>query len=226
MEDAGLTDEVPGVAGQEIALARDHRRRDGALVAADDGVDAQRETIARPIDRGGEALAPGGIARRGQHADRPERRAHGADALKIGVAREIVAAGQRRVRRRQQSRLQGDIVAGGDVGRFARRHAHAARREIGRHVAGVRDREHQPCALRPQIDLLDIALQLDDPDMVEHRGGDARRAQPHRQEPRRERRRGEPNPEGERPCARKPGERGARRGQGRRQPQHGLAVSG
>ena len=108
MEDAGLADEVLGVVGEEVALARHHRRRDGALVAADDRVDAQGEAIARLIDRGGKPPRPGGFARRRRERDRAERRAHRADALEISVAREIIAAGQHRARGRQQPRLQGD----------------------------------------------------------------------------------------------------------------------
>ncbi len=67
VEDAGLADEVLGVVGEEIALARDHRRGDGALVAADDRVDAQGEAVARLIDRREKALAPRGLARRRQN---------------------------------------------------------------------------------------------------------------------------------------------------------------
>ena len=51
VEDAGFADEVLGVVGEEIALARHHRRGDRALVAADDRVDAQRQPIARVVDR-------------------------------------------------------------------------------------------------------------------------------------------------------------------------------
>ena len=58
VEDAGLADEVLGVVGEEVALARHHRRGDRAFVAADDGVDAQREPIARLVDRREEALPP------------------------------------------------------------------------------------------------------------------------------------------------------------------------
>ncbi len=47
------------------------------------------------------ALRPGCRRR-----DAPERVADGADAVEVGVAREVVAAGPRRLRRRQQPRLQ------------------------------------------------------------------------------------------------------------------------
>ena len=65
VEDAGFSDEVPGVVGEKVALSRHHRRRDRAFVAADDRVDPERQAIARLIDRGVEALAPTGLARRG-----------------------------------------------------------------------------------------------------------------------------------------------------------------
>ena len=224
VEDAGLANEVLGVVGEEIALARDHRRGDGALVAADDSVDAQGEAVARLIDRSEEALAPRGVARRRQDRDRAERRADRADAGEISVAREIVAAGQHRARRRQQPRLQRDIVAGGDIGRLARRHAHAARREICRHVAGVDDAEDEPRADGADVDFLDEALQLDDADMVEHRRLDARGAQAHREKAGAKRREADPDAEREGPRAGEPGERREDRRQQRRQPQHGLAI--
>ena len=110
-----------GVVGEKVAFARDHRRRDRALVAADDRVDPERQTVARLVDRGVEALPPSGVARRRQVLDRPERRADRADAGEKRVAGEVVSARQRRSRGRQQARLELDIVAGRDVGRVAGR---------------------------------------------------------------------------------------------------------
>ena len=55
VEDAGLADEIPRVARQEIALAGHHRRGDRAFVAADDRLDPRRERVARMVDRGAEA---------------------------------------------------------------------------------------------------------------------------------------------------------------------------
>ena len=114
VEDAGLADEVLGVVGEEVALARHHRRRDRAFVAADDRIDPEREAVARLVDRSMEALAQGRVARRRQKPDRPERRADRADAGEKRVAGEVVSARQRRVRGREQARLELDIVARGD----------------------------------------------------------------------------------------------------------------
>ena len=182
MEDAGLSDEVPGVVGEKVALSRHHGGRDCAFVAADDRIDPERQAIARLIDRGVEALAPTGVARRGQVLDRPERRADRADAGEKRVAGEIVSARQRRARGRQQARLELDIVAGRDVGRVAGRHSDPARNLLLRHAVGADDADHHARADGPQVHFLDKALQRDDADAVEHRRGDPRRAQRHRQE--------------------------------------------
>ena len=224
MENAGLADEVLGVVREEIALARDHRRGDRALVAADDRVDAHSEAVARPIDRSEKALGPRGFVRRRQNRDRPERRTDRADAREVSVAREIVAAGHDRARRRQEPRGQRDIIARRDIGRAPRGHAHAVRRETGGHVAGVDDAKDEARADRADVDLLDEAAQLDDADMIEHRRLDARGAQAHREKAGEQRGEADPEAERERPSARNPGERGAERRQQRRQPQHRLAI--
>ena len=71
MEDAGLADEVLGVVGEEIALARHHRRGDRAFVAADDRIDPQREAIARLIDRRAERWRQGASVGGGRTAIAP-----------------------------------------------------------------------------------------------------------------------------------------------------------
>ena len=55
MEDAGLSNEVSGVIGKKVALSGHHRGRDCALVAANDRVDPERQTVARLIDGSVEA---------------------------------------------------------------------------------------------------------------------------------------------------------------------------
>ena len=97
VEDAGLADEVLGVVGEEVALARHHGGGDRALVAADDrvrpGAPGGCARGRSPRRSAGRRLAsPGG----GRTLDRAERRADRADAGEIGVAGEVVAAGQRR----------------------------------------------------------------------------------------------------------------------------------
>ena len=86
------------------------------------------------------------------------------------------------------------------------------------------DADHHARADGPQVDFLDKALQRDDADAVEHRGGDARRAQRHRQEAREQRGDGEREAERERPGAAKPRERGEDGDHQGRQPQDRLAV--
>jgi len=157
-----------------------HRRRDRALVAADDRVDPERQTVPCLIDGGVEALAPARIARRGPTLDRPQRRADRANAGEKRVAGEVVSARQRRARGREQARLELDEIAGCDVGRIAGRHPDPARNFLLRHAVGADDADHHARADGPQVHLLDKALQRDDADAVEHRGGDARCAQRHR----------------------------------------------
>ncbi len=181
MKNAGLADEVLGVVGEEVALARDHRGGDRALVPSDDPVDPRRKTVARMIDRGAEALAEARVARRRQNFNRAERRADRADAGEERVAGEIVAARQHRMRRRQEPRLQRHEVAGDDVRRRARRHANAARDFLSRHAVGVAHGDHHARSDGPEIHLLDIALQGHDADAVEDRRGDPQGAQRHRQ---------------------------------------------
>ena len=225
VEDAGLADEVLGVVGEEVALARHHGGGDRALVAADDPVDPDGEAVAGVVDRGAEALAKARVGRRRQDFDRAENRADRADAGEEGVAGEVVAAGQRRMRGRQEPRLQRRKIARRDSRGLAGRHAHTTRRRVARQAVGARDRNDQARADRPEIDLLDIALQAHDADAVEHRRGDARGAQRHRQEPGRERGEGEPEAQRHGPRARKDGEPSEERGQPGRQPEDRLAVS-
>ena len=167
----------------------------------------ERQAVARLIDRGIEALRARSPRAAAASADRPERRADRADAREKGVAGEIVAAGQRRARGRQQARLERDVIARCDVGRIAGRHAHAARRVLARHAVGVDDADHHARADGPQVDFLDKALQRDDADTVEHRRGDARGAQRHRQEACEQRGDREREAEREGPCAADPRKR-------------------
>ncbi len=224
MEDAGLADEVLGVVREKVALARHHGGGDRAFVAADDPVDPDREAVARVIDRGVEALAQARVAGRRETLDRAEGRADRADAGEEGVAGEIVAARQRRMRRRQQPGLQRHIVARDDVRGLARRDPHAARDLFARHAFGAHDRDHHARADRPQVDLLDEPLQAHDADAVEHGRRDARGAQRHRKKSGGERRERQPQAERGRPRARGEGERGEERGQRGGQPEDGLAV--
>ncbi len=72
MKDPRLADEVLGVGGKKVAFAGHHRRRDRALVAADDRIDPQGEAVARLVDASVEPLPPGRVAGRRQAADRAE----------------------------------------------------------------------------------------------------------------------------------------------------------
>ena len=158
--------------------------------------------------------------------DRPQRRADRADAGEKRVAGEIVSARQGRARGRQQARLELDIVARRDVGRVAGRHPDPARNLLLRHAVGADDADHHARADGPQVHFLDEALQADDADAVEHRRGDSRRAQRHRQETGEQRGDGEREAESERAGAGDPRERGEEGDHQRRQPQDRLAVGG
>ena len=105
MVDAGGAQSLVGVLVDEPALAGDERRRDGAGLAADGVGDAARQSVACRIDRRGEAKRKVRRNRRRRHGDAPGQRADRADPAEIGVAGEIVAAGPRRLRRRQQARV-------------------------------------------------------------------------------------------------------------------------
>ncbi len=226
MEDAGLADQVLGVVGEKVPLSRHHRRCDRAFVAPDDRVHPERQAIASVIDRRVEALPESRIARRGQRPDRPQRRADRADPGEIRIAGKIVSARQRRPRGREQARLEFDVVARRDIGRGAGRHPHPAGNLALRHAVGAGDADHHARADRPQVHFLDIALQRDDADAVEHRRRDPGRAQRHRQETREQSRDGERGAESERPATGNPRERPKERGHQRRQPHGGLAVGG
>ena len=126
--------------------------------------------IARLIDRGMEALASGGASR-------------GGGSTLIGPSVEPTAptpGKRRRARNRnRQAAPRATAAAVAPSGRHSRRRRRRAPCASSRARGAARcsrgmspassTREHQPRADRPQIDLLDIALQLDDPDMVEHR---------------------------------------------------------
>ena len=224
VKDARFADQVLGVVRQEVALSGDHGGGDRPLVAADDGVDAQGEAVAGMVDAGGKTLAPGRIVRRRQKLDAAERRTDSADAGEEGVAGKIIPARQRRARRRQEPRLEPDIVACGDVRRPARGDPHAARSLVARHAFRARDRDHHARADGPEIHLLHVALETDDADAVEHRRGDAQSAQGHRQKSGEQGSQRERHAERQRPGARNPGKRGEDRRQPGRKPENRFAV--
>ena len=176
VEDAGAADEVFGGVGQEIALARHHRRGDRAGVALQRMIDAQRQRIAQPVDSGEKAQRKRrGIGRR-RDLDAPERVADAAQPREIGVAGEVVAAGQRRARRRQQPRLEADEVAGGEGGILARRQAHARRNHAAGKTFRAGNAQHEARAGAARIDLLDEAGEIADAEARDDRRLDARRA--------------------------------------------------
>ena len=133
VENACAADEIPRIVRQEVALARHHCGGDGAGVVADDFIDPERQRVAQAIDGGEEAQRQRrGIGRR-HRLDAPERAADAADPREIGVAREVVAAGQSGARRRQQPRLEGDEISRREAGRSPRRESHAGRDHVARH---------------------------------------------------------------------------------------------
>ncbi len=161
---------------KQIALTRHHGGGDGAGVAFDDAVDAQRERVAHAIHIRKEAQRPRrGIGRR-HGFDSAERIADRADPREISVARKIIAARQRRMRRRHEPRLQRDEVARREIRFAARRQPHARRNDAARQALRARDAQDEARAAASQIELLDEACQFADPDARRDRRGDARRA--------------------------------------------------
>ncbi len=86
------------------------------------------------------------------------------------------------------------------------------------------DADHHPRPDRPQVNLLDSALQGDDTDAVEHRRGDASGAQRHRQESGEQGREGERETERDGAATGEEGEDGKERDQRGRQPEDRLRV--
>ena len=97
---------------KQVALARHHGGGDRAGVAFDDSIDPHRQRVAHAIDVSEETQREWRRFGRRHRFDSPKRVADRADARKKSVPREIIAAGERRPRRRHQPRLEGDEVAG------------------------------------------------------------------------------------------------------------------
>ncbi len=135
---------------------------------ADDGIDAAREGIARAVD--GHVGCEPGTGRIGRLGvlDAAEDAAHGADPREPGVAGEVVAAGFRRAGRRQQTGFHLDESAGVERRRAAGAEPHAigCLRRLQPIARG--DAQDETRALAAEIHLLDVALERDDPDAVEH----------------------------------------------------------
>ncbi len=161
---------------QEVALARHHCGGDGAGVVADDFIDPERQRVAQAIDGGEEAQRQRRGIRRRHRLDAPERAADAADPREIGVAREVVAAGQSGARRRQQPRLEGDEISRREAGRSPRRESHAGRDHVARQSLGACDAQHEARAGAAQVDLLDVAGQFSESQAGQDGSRDARRA--------------------------------------------------
>ncbi len=98
------------------------------------------------------------------------------------------------------------------------------RRLLGRHAVGADDGNHHARADRPEVHFLDIALQIDDADAVEHRRSDAGGAERHGEESGEECSESKREAERERTGARDPGEAGEQGCEPGRKPQNRLAV--
>ena len=177
VEDAGLADDIARGVVEKIALARHHRGADRARGAADHALDAPRQRVAHAVDASEKAQAhPGGRWRVGA-LDPAQRVADRAQPREIGVAGEVVAARQRRARRRHQPRGHFDEVAGGDIEVALRRQPHAVGRRGGVEPFGRRDAQHKARALAAEIHLLQPARDFDDAHAVEHGRRHAPRSQ-------------------------------------------------
>ena len=91
----------------------------------------------------------------------------GADAAVIGVAREIVAAGPGRLRRRQQAGRAGDELPGHKPCPVAHGDAHEPRTLGLRDALHLRDPNEKPLPLGPVLDRLDEARNGRDGDAAE-----------------------------------------------------------
>ena len=92
----------------------------------------RRVSVLRPVDRRDYRQIERRRASRRAHLDRAGERADGADAVEVGVAREVVAARPRRLRQRQQARPAGDEISGSDALQVAQGRAHPGRPALGR----------------------------------------------------------------------------------------------
>ncbi len=172
--------------GQEIPLARDHCRRDGARVAANDCVDAVRERIAAAIDRHHRRGREPNRGGRSHDLDAPQHIADGAELREPGIAGEIIAAGQTRARWRQQPRLEAHNSAGLERRGAARRQPHPDRRRIGRKASGGMDPQKKARPSAAEVHFLDRTFERGDPDLIDRRRRDTRRPQRRRKLPREE----------------------------------------
>ncbi len=151
------------------ALARDESGGDRACLAAVGVGDPSGQGIAGIVHVGGEPERPRYRLGRRLHRDLAEQRAHGADAAEIGVAGEVVAAGARGLRGRQQAGRGGDEVARTQRRRLLERDAHADRPLGRRHRAEARDPHHEAGPLLPFLEGLDQTRERRDRDAGQHR---------------------------------------------------------
>jgi hypothetical protein len=153
--DAGTAQDLVGVLRDQAALAGDERGCDRTGLPADGISDPAGQRVAGPVDRRDhreiERRRGGGRAQ----LDLAGERADGADAVEVGVAREVVAARPRRLRQRQQARPAGDEIAGSDALQVAQGRAHAGRPALGgkpRELARPDDDAASPDALLDDLD--------------------------------------------------------------------------
>ena len=167
------------VVGQQVALAGHHGGADRAVVAADGVVNPQAPARCAPgrWPAKNRSRQPGGVGRRRDRLRRPSTLPTAPMRCEIGVAGEIIAAGQRGMGRRQQPRLDG------------RRNRRPRKRER-RAWSGARDkasfagaspsasvtRRQEARALARWIHLLDEARDLADEGALQNRRVDPRGA--------------------------------------------------
>jgi hypothetical protein len=122
VKEAGRPEGLAGRFGDKASLPGDLGRGDGPVLAADHGGDARRELVARSVERREEALVPGERGRRRcRTLDLAEGEADGADAVEVGVPREVEPSGDDRRGRRLERGLDEDAVAGLEICRRPRR---------------------------------------------------------------------------------------------------------
>src|SRR5262249_1633266 len=96
-----------------------------SLVAGQDHADSLVDRLPHAFDEGRVAQAQPRSVRRLNRANRAKYEARGSEALKIHVAREVIAAGAQRFERRRQARLELDETAHRRCRPVAYRYPHA-----------------------------------------------------------------------------------------------------
>ncbi len=141
-----------------IAPPGQERGGDGAVIALQHDANARIDGVADALQRRGIAQCKAAALRRRLDGDRAQHPAGGADALKIQVAREIIATGLQRLHRRGQPRFQLDKAASGGRGALAHRQPHPLQADGAARRVHMGDAQHEAVAALALLAALDKAF--------------------------------------------------------------------